>query len=179
MRKWIFSSLTIAASVLGQTLAPVAIPEKDRDGAGVEVTGVGQEERAEVVAEAGFRLPMMPSYGVEGPAPGVIRPDALPDPGSRREIELDRSRYGGLLGEAGRMDRPLQLLNPFAPAEYGDGTRHLTQDVFTGRAEGVVLFSIRVGGGDSSKSLMKRRGPFWRRQRVSEDVGSAAGIAAP
>lgn len=53
-------------------------------------------------------------------------------------------RLGGLIGDAMAMDQPLQLLNPLAPASYGDGTRNLSVHPTTGRVEGVTLFSIRL-----------------------------------
>lgn len=53
-------------------------------------------------------------------------------------------RMGGLIGDAMALDQPLQLLNPLAPASYGDGTRNLSVHPTTGRVEGVTLFSIRL-----------------------------------
>ncbi|MBE7503708.1 MAG: hypothetical protein HS113_26145 [Verrucomicrobiales bacterium] len=53
-------------------------------------------------------------------------------------------RMGGLIGDAVAMDQPLQLLNPLAPASYGDGTRNLSVHPTTGRVEGVTLFSLRL-----------------------------------
>jgi hypothetical protein len=50
--------------------------------------------------------------------------------------------YGGPLVSAARADKPLHLLNPFAPPEYGDGTQYLRRDPYTGQARGVSLFSI-------------------------------------
>lgn len=78
-------------------------------------------------------------------------------PGEARWIEFEHRRYGGLLGEAFATSGPWQFLNPFAPASYGDGTRYLRQDPYTGRAEGVILFSIRFPGNEGSKSLVASR----------------------
>ena len=50
--------------------------------------------------------------------------------------------YGGVLAQAARTDQPLQLLNPLAPARYGDGTQNLAVDPLTGKAQGVTFFSI-------------------------------------
>jgi hypothetical protein len=43
---------------------------------------------------------------------------------------------------ATRTDKPLHLLNPFAPPEYGNGTQYLRRDPNTGQGRGVCLFSI-------------------------------------
>ncbi len=59
-------------------------------------------------------------------------------------IPLDPPRYGGLIGDALLMDQPLQLINPLAPASYGDGTRNLSVHPTSGRVEGVTLFSIKL-----------------------------------
>jgi hypothetical protein len=50
--------------------------------------------------------------------------------------------YGGALVAAARTDKPLHLLNPLAPPEYGDGTQYLRRDPYSGQARGVALFSI-------------------------------------
>jgi len=50
--------------------------------------------------------------------------------------------YGGVLAQASSMDQPLQLLNPLAPARYGDGSQNLAVDPLTGKPQGVTLFSI-------------------------------------
>lgn len=167
MKTAMLCALLTAVPVLADPPAPVETP-----GARAETPATAPAALppagAEVVAEAAF-VPGTPSstdYLLDGLTPGVIRPEALPEGAVARELQLDRSRYGGTLGEALLTERPLQLFNPLAPAEFGDGTRHLTQDVFTGRAEGVVLFSFRIGGGDSAKSLNRTRTPFWRRKRA-------------
>jgi hypothetical protein len=77
--------------------------------------------------------------------------------GEARWIDFENRRYGGSLGDAFATPQPWQFLNPFAPTSYGDGTRYLRQDPYTGRAEGVILFSIRFPGSESSKSLANNR----------------------
>jgi hypothetical protein len=90
-------------------------------------------------AEA-VRLPVVRLVPLEPPPP-------LPEPGVR---------LGGLVGDALAMDQPLQLLNPLAPASYGDGTRNLSVHPTTGRAQGVTLFSFRLF---KSKPDGKKRPP--------------------
>jgi hypothetical protein len=49
----------------------------------------------------------------------------------------------GALPRALRVDHPLHLLNPLAPAEYGSGFENLSVDPVTRRASGIVFLSIR------------------------------------
>ena len=52
-------------------------------------------------------------------------------------------QYDGMLPQLKRADRPLQMLNPFAPARYGGGFDNLSVNPTTGRGEGINLFAIR------------------------------------
>ena len=49
----------------------------------------------------------------------------------------------GIIPQAFRVKRPLQLINPFAPAEYGNGWENVTVDPETGRANGIKFFGVR------------------------------------
>lgn len=123
-------------------------------------------------AKPALATPEADIVGLKGPpapaaipnAPALTSSEILTLPSRRvtsiepnRWIELDRRRYGGLLGEAFATPQPWQFLNPLAPAAYGDGTRYLRQDPYTGRGEGVILFSIRLPGSGGSKSLAASR----------------------
>lgn len=50
---------------------------------------------------------------------------------------------GGPMTRAVREGKPWQLVNPWAPTEYGDGFNNVTIDPETGRANGINLFEIR------------------------------------
>jgi hypothetical protein len=52
-------------------------------------------------------------------------------------------RQSGVLPQLARTDNPLQLINPFAPARYGDGTDNVVFNPVTNRPEGIALFSVR------------------------------------
>jgi hypothetical protein len=52
-------------------------------------------------------------------------------------------QYDGMLPQLRRADRPLQMLNPFAPARYGGGFDNLSVNPSYGRGEGINLFAIR------------------------------------
>ena len=68
-----------------------------------------------------------------------------------------RRPVGGALPALFRSPEPLQMLNPFAPPEYGDGTQHLATNLVTGQAEGVSLISFRF---PSKAPKMKKSEPI-------------------
>lgn len=49
--------------------------------------------------------------------------------------------YSGILVQAGRSN-PLQLINPFAPALYGDSEANVLRDLVTRKVEGLKLWQI-------------------------------------
>ena len=51
--------------------------------------------------------------------------------------------YGGVVPMLYRADNPLQIINPFAPARYGNGFDNLSVNPITGRIEGVNIFAIK------------------------------------
>jgi hypothetical protein len=51
--------------------------------------------------------------------------------------------YSGVVPQLCRTSKPWQLLNPFAPAEYGNGYDNVSIDPVTSRAEGIAIFAIR------------------------------------
>jgi hypothetical protein len=62
----------------------------------------------------------------------------------RREYFSDQDKYGGILYRAYTADNPLQLINPFAPQQYGQSeAADLPRDRLTGVPSGLSLFSIR------------------------------------
>ncbi|MCP5520234.1 MAG: hypothetical protein H7A46_01645 [Verrucomicrobiales bacterium] len=100
-------------------------------------------------------------------------PGRMAGPGEAGWIDFEHRRYGGTFGDALASPKPWQFFNPFAPASYGDGTRYLRQDPYTGRAEGVVLFSIRLPGGNSGKSLAKSRTKQGQQTQSKPTAGSS------
>jgi hypothetical protein len=57
--------------------------------------------------------------------------------GSRPDIT-----YSGVIVQAVKTDNPFQLINPFAPARYGNGADNVHHDIITGRENGLNFFSI-------------------------------------
>lgn len=113
-------------------------------------------EAAVVVSEVGIPIHVLRERGwLSSEGPTLVRPEVIIPPEETRVLRLERRRYGGLLGEALASKEPWQWFNPLAPPEYGDGTRYLRQDPFTGRAEGVILFSIRLRGGTAGSFARK------------------------
>ena len=63
---------------------------------------------------------------------------------SRRLERMHRSTvsYGGIANQVAKTDNFLQLINPFAPAQYGDGRANVVRNPVTGRAEGIAFWTV-------------------------------------
>ena len=59
------------------------------------------------------------------------------------ELTVGNLTLDGVAILAVRADNPLQLVNPFAPAEYGRAEDNVTWDPVSGKASGLKLFSIK------------------------------------
>jgi hypothetical protein len=51
--------------------------------------------------------------------------------------------YGGVFPMARQAENSWQIINPFAPMEYGDGFNNVSINPHHGRAEGLFLFAIK------------------------------------
>ncbi|MBI3414198.1 MAG: hypothetical protein HY043_02580 [Verrucomicrobia bacterium] len=71
-------------------------------------------------------------------APALLAPDSPALRAVPRKVI-----FGGALVRLAKTDKPLQLINPFAPARYGSGLNDLVVDPATGKALGISLLSIR------------------------------------
>jgi hypothetical protein len=58
------------------------------------------------------------------------------------EIRLGKITLSGSLIEAVKVDNPLQLINPWAPREYGESQDNATFSLITNQVTGWKLFSI-------------------------------------
>jgi hypothetical protein len=58
------------------------------------------------------------------------------------EIRLGKITLSGSLVEAAKVDNPLQLINPWAPTEYGESQDNATFSLITNQVTGWKLFSI-------------------------------------
>ncbi len=59
-----------------------------------------------------------------------------------RSVRNPTITYSGAVGQALKTRRPLQLINPFAPAAYGSGVGNTSHDPATGVADGFRLFTV-------------------------------------
>ena len=64
--------------------------------------------------------------------------------------------YSGVLPQIKRADNPWQLINPLAPAKYGDGYQNVTRHPLTGRPDGIAVFSISFGPAEPKVKLPPR-----------------------
>jgi hypothetical protein len=115
---------------------------------------IGEKPRAQVQERAGVRLEdevgdllslqVRPEVGA--PAVGSYSPMIqLRDPKPNNVIQSEKHpgiEYSGILVQSVRSS-PLQLINPFAPARYGDGEANTVRNVITGQAEGMKVLGIR------------------------------------
>jgi hypothetical protein len=68
---------------------------------------------------------------------------ALTKPSQPIQIVSGSFSYSGIAVQAVKVSHPLQLVNPFAPAEYGSGEVNLSRDIITGKPSGLKVFSIK------------------------------------
>lgn len=81
--------------------------------------------------EAQFVAPSKP-IPVQSPSP----PYGVPRPHSNPDVE-------GVIPEIIRLKKPWELINPFAPPEYGNGSENTTKDPNDpGKPKGIILFGI-------------------------------------
>ncbi|MEW6306733.1 MAG: hypothetical protein AB1705_24975 [Verrucomicrobiota bacterium] len=69
----------------------------------------------------------------------IVEP-AKPAP---NEVITEKARYSGVLVQCAK-GNAVQLVNPVAPAEYGQGEQSVTRDVTTGKIDGIKLFSFSL-----------------------------------
>lgn len=65
-----------------------------------------------------------------------------PRPLKANEVKVNGRTYSGILVELEKTDKPLELINPWAPDEYGSPEDNLARDADTGQVLGWKLFSI-------------------------------------
>ena len=70
----------------------------------------------------------------------AISPLVTPTTGQDSKVVLD-----GALVRATRAGQPCQVVNPFAPKEFGDGYDNVSINPVTRQPAGVVLLSVRIG----------------------------------
>lgn len=63
------------------------------------------------------------------------------------QVITQKRAYSGIAVQVVKTRNPLQLINPFAPAEYGSGEQNLVpgRDEVTGRPTGLAILTASVG----------------------------------
>jgi hypothetical protein len=67
----------------------------------------------------------------------LYQPAAKPN-----EIKSKNVTYSGIAVQVVKTDRPLHLINPAAPAQYGSAEDNVARDPITGKVSGLKLFAI-------------------------------------
>ena len=66
----------------------------------------------------------------------VVKPESANSIAGRKVV------YSGVAVQIAKTKNPLQLLNPFAPPEYGSGHENLDRDIITGKPTGFKIISV-------------------------------------
>jgi hypothetical protein len=72
----------------------------------------------------------------------VIPFEPVLTPAKPNEIFGTRFGFSGIFVQVAKTRNPLQLINPFAPPQYGSGNDNVVWNVITGAPSGLKLFSI-------------------------------------
>jgi len=67
----------------------------------------------------------------------------IAQPEKPNEVRRNGVSYSGILVQLAKTDRPLELINPAAPPEYGSSEDNTVRDPIDGKVSGLKLFSIR------------------------------------
>ncbi len=87
--------------------------------------------------------------------PGFLAPDfqmqtarrsresaVVATPGRGNEIRVRKKILSGIAVQVVKTRNPLQLINPFAPAEYGSGWDNVVRDTGTGNPVGLKVLAV-------------------------------------
>jgi hypothetical protein len=74
---------------------------------------------------------------------GFKASDFVLQPPKPNEIVIGKVTYSGIAIAASKTGKPLQLLNPLAPSEYGLPEDNVVRDPITRNVSGLKIFSIR------------------------------------
>lgn len=72
----------------------------------------------------------------------VVAPEATLRTNQFRVQQSRKIEFRGLIPSLSSRRNPLQMVNPFAPPEYGDGFRNVSFDPRSGRSEGISVFAV-------------------------------------
>ncbi|HLB32789.1 MAG TPA: hypothetical protein VJK54_01005 [Chthoniobacterales bacterium] len=84
---------------------------------------------------------VMPS---NAPDAGFVAPKRKTQKVQRKIEREEPIEMGGILTQAVRSKKPLELINPLAPASYGNGDDNVSQDPNElGKPQGLIIFGIQ------------------------------------
>ena len=63
-------------------------------------------------------------------------------PQKPNEIKIFSTIYSGIAVHLYKTAQPAQMINPLAPAKYGDGEQNVVRDPITGEAMGLKMFAV-------------------------------------
>ena len=92
---------------------------------------------AAAVAAAGDP-PTKDKFQVKKKSSRVNERQAASNEAVRKSVSLD-----GVAVQCTKADRPVQLVNPLAPAQYGNGEQNVVRDPVDGKVRGLKFFSVR------------------------------------
>jgi len=69
-----------------------------------------------------------------------VQVNAVPKP---NQAQVGKVKVEGIAVQLIKTDHRLQLINPAAPAEYGDAEQNVVRDPVTGRVQGWKFLSLR------------------------------------
>lgn len=92
-----------------------APPARTEDGLGSQAAVLGKEQQALITLKA---------------------PKA-------NEIVADKLTYSGVAVQVAKADKPLQLINPAAPARYGAAEDNVLRDPVHGKISGLKIFAVQ------------------------------------
>jgi hypothetical protein len=111
---------------------------------GMDTNSLNASSNGKLLAAGEQPAPTNSVPPVERTALGSVDVAAVTRVNQRRECFSDQDKYGGILYEAYRADNRLQLINPFAPREYGQSeATELAREPITGVPRGLSVFSVR------------------------------------
>jgi len=106
----------------------------------VLVAGVAQ---AQTTPKQAAQSPKQNDHAMTTVLPSKLEPGDLAIKLEKpNEIQCGRVTYSGVAVQVVKTREPWQLINPFAPAEYGSGRQNLDHDIVTGKPTAFKLFSI-------------------------------------
>ena len=135
-RTWLIISLfglTLTGGVYAQTKPGVAAVSRAANGPG-KAAAPSREEPV----TPGFLAPDFQMQTARRSRESAV----VATPGRGNEIRVRKKVLSGIAVQVVKTRNPLQLINPFAPAEYGSGWDNVVRDTGTGNPVGLKVLAV-------------------------------------